>query len=498
MSYENRQVRWWLVVAMALTVAFSFQGCRALYESSEGRYAECGREMLESGNWLIPTLDSTPHWTKPPMTYWAIASGMAALGKNEWGARLYLAIAFFLTALAVTALARKMWDGKTATVAGIVYSTSLFPALASNMVTTDALLTLWEVAAATCYWYAYSSGRGAKGRRRMTLMWTFLGLAFLTKGPPGLIVLLAIIPFQIILSKKGDESPSLLNPPGLVIFAILGFGWYLAVNHLYPGLISSLTSDEVVKRVATDKFHRNSEWYKPFVIYLPLILFGCLPWAAYWPGTYKKGIAGKSPGDVLSKIRSSPALLFLVMWAVVPLVVFSAVKSRLALYILPLMAPVAAATARAVVLSLEKGSSRKKFAYAGVAAMAFIIGLKAFASIYPDGISNMRELHIAVTEAAGGENYEVSLYKEKLLWGLQFYEGRHVDRISVKGRYWKYKNLKQKVSEIQSDTGVRHLFVVRPGKKDKLAGKLTKFGITYREVPTRTGWRILAVDSGGA
>ena len=61
------------MIFLALFVAFSFQGTRGIYETTEGRYAECAREMVETGNYLAPTLSYRPHWSKPPLAYWIIA-----------------------------------------------------------------------------------------------------------------------------------------------------------------------------------------------------------------------------------------------------------------------------------------------------------------------------------------------------------------------------------------------------------------------------------------
>ena len=62
--------------------------------------------MGERGAYLEPTINYRPHWTKPPMTYWAILAGMEILGKNEWGVRLGNAVAFCLTVALVVGLAR--------------------------------------------------------------------------------------------------------------------------------------------------------------------------------------------------------------------------------------------------------------------------------------------------------------------------------------------------------------------------------------------------------
>ena len=76
-----RRPPWWLL-ALLVSMAFAFQGTRGIWEPDEGRYTVAGLNMLESGDWLVPTLDGEhPHLTKPPITYWAIA---ASVGRNKW------------------------------------------------------------------------------------------------------------------------------------------------------------------------------------------------------------------------------------------------------------------------------------------------------------------------------------------------------------------------------------------------------------------------------
>src|SRR5512139_1871318 len=104
--------QWIIVIALLIILAFAFQGSRGLWEPDEGRYVRCAYEMLNSGDWLTPRLNGVPHFTKPPLAYWLIASGLSAFGMNELGARFFNAIAFVLTALMAGFLATRMWDHK--------------------------------------------------------------------------------------------------------------------------------------------------------------------------------------------------------------------------------------------------------------------------------------------------------------------------------------------------------------------------------------------------
>src|SRR5918912_1230815 len=43
-----------------------------LFEPDEGRYAQIPREMLERGDWVVPTLQGKPYLDKPPLFYWLV------------------------------------------------------------------------------------------------------------------------------------------------------------------------------------------------------------------------------------------------------------------------------------------------------------------------------------------------------------------------------------------------------------------------------------------
>jgi 4-amino-4-deoxy-L-arabinose transferase-like glycosyltransferase len=490
-----RSVNWLLVAVTASITGFAFQGSRGLYETTEGRYAECAREMLDSGNWFEPALDGRPHWTKPPMTYWAIAAGMLLFGRNEWGVRFHLALSFVLVSLLAAALAGRMWGPATGTVAGVVYATSFFPAAASNMVSADNLLTLWEAAAVTCYYFAISSTSKPRSRRWILGMWLMSGLAFLTKGPPGLIFLAAVIPFHLIRRKRGIHSASLFNVPGMFLFAVVGFGWFLRENLLHPGLLASLAGDEVVARITTDRFHRNPQWYAPFVLYLPIVLFGCAPWAWYWVQAARKRGEKWPARSIARGIAQSPNSLFLILWAGVPLVIFSLAKSRLPLYILPLMMPLAIATARVVELASEQAAVGKRLFHVGLASVVLIVAVKAAGPLYPAGLADMKELYRAVAGLTGDRDYDVSLYRESRLWGLQFYENRHLDRLGGEGDAWADRTLDTALEEMIRPGGSALVLVARPSHRDELLADLTSHGIDGEEHLSPGGWSVILIGN---
>ena len=327
----------WSILALAILATISFQGSRGLYETTEGRYAECARETLQTHDYDDPVLNAHQHWTKPPLTYMAIMGGMALCGENAWGARAYLVLAFTLTVVAVFYTARSLWGAEVAPYCALIYATAPFPLAASNMVSTDTLLACFQGLALMCFWWAIRR----RQRRFIIMMWASLGLAFLTKGPPSLLPLLGIL-YPYYLEKRLDKTvPILWHPIGLAVFMVMGLGWYVTEAFEHNGLMNYWVFHETIGRNLYGEFDRNPQFYKAIVIYVPLLVFGTGPWVVLlaW---HRKKLAWPPTG-----IRHWPTWpharewAFIVLSVLLPLAVLSISKSKLPLYALPLLVPLA-------------------------------------------------------------------------------------------------------------------------------------------------------------
>jgi len=340
-----------LIVSLLFLVfyVFAFQGSRGIFESTEGRYANVAYVMLKTGDWIHPKLNiEQPHWTKPPLYYWTTALSMKMFGQNTFAVRFPGALAFLLSILLVFQLG-KIFVPRRPWLAGIIYATCIMPFGASNAVSTDGLLGLFETAAMTCLVFLFFDSLSGKKRFFLSLASSaFFGLAFLTKGPPALLPILGVILF-LFFDREARSSIKIRNLiSGILVFVIIGIAWFFIVTRETPGLLTYFLRDEVVNRVATGQFKRNPGFWGGFIVYLPTLLLGSLPWTYYiFRGVYhsaKKMPQSLKDGGIASKHKE----LFLFFWFLIPLLVFFVADSRLPLYIQPLFVPLALLGAREV------------------------------------------------------------------------------------------------------------------------------------------------------
>jgi 4-amino-4-deoxy-L-arabinose transferase-like glycosyltransferase len=330
----------WIVV-MALVLAFTFLGTRGLWEPDEGRYTNIALTMLDSGDWLDPMRnEDTGHWAKPPVTYWLIAASFWVFGPTAWAARLPSALAYLACIALGWRCARRLVPGAQDS-AAVIYATMLMPFCAGQLVTTDFPMAAAQALAV----YGFIEYRFGSGRRGwLWLMWAAFALAFMTKGPPALMPVLAILAMRW-LAPDGRRIPWPFHAAGALLFLALVSPWFIAVTLGHGGLMQYFLGAELVDRVASDRFGRNGQWYGWAAVYVPTLIVGVTPWvvsAWRWLRALPTSVRGWRDPDLRAHQAQA---LFVALWVVLPLLVFCLVQSRLPLYVLPIFLPIALAIA---------------------------------------------------------------------------------------------------------------------------------------------------------
>ncbi|HRZ16914.1 MAG TPA: glycosyltransferase family 39 protein [Candidatus Hydrogenedentes bacterium] len=466
------------VLVLAGLSTLLFQGSRGLYESTEGRYAECARQSAAAGSLWEPVLNGKPHWTKPPATYLATAAGLALLGENAWGARIGLSVAFVLTVLVVFRMGTLVWDRRAGAWCALVYAASPFTAGASNALSTDTYLALWMAATALFFWYS------VRGKRLWSAvaLGAALGAGFMTKGPVALLALIAVAVAYAHLRRRGDAFPAWHLLAGALVFAALGLPWFIVKMAQHPELRDYWILHETIGRNLYGEFDRNPEFYKPLTVYGPVLLFGALPWTALILFR-RRGIPWPS-GQWLRVARWPHAAewLFIVSGLLGPLAVFSLSTSRLALYLLPLFVPISLALGKGLDHLVEGGAlgRRGPLRLAVAVALALVVAKGIAARV--ESPHDMRQLAEKLAPALGEfPERDLLVLGEGELYGLQFYTGERMRALRV-------EEAQDAVKESRN-TGRAQLVLVKTKLLEKLAPHMDTRVYETRQVADR--WALI-------
>jgi 4-amino-4-deoxy-L-arabinose transferase-like glycosyltransferase len=221
-----------------------------------------------------------------------------------------------------------------------------FTTTAGQLVTTDyPLAALQSLAMFGFVLSRFGDERSPPRKVGIIVMWLGFSLGFLNKGPPALTTLVPVMVLSLIFPnpRRSDWKVHLV---GILLLAALAFPWYFDVTQRHEGLMDYFLRDEVVERVATDRFKRNGEWYGWLKVYGPTLLLGALPWTLSFLGWIRStpGILKAYRARQGENVASHEDIL-LIAWIAIPLLIFCLSRSRLPLYVLPLFTPIAIAIA---------------------------------------------------------------------------------------------------------------------------------------------------------
>ncbi|NNE09613.1 MAG: glycosyltransferase family 39 protein [Gemmatimonadetes bacterium] len=374
-----------ILIGLVILLRLVSLGESPLFDKTEGRYAEVGREMIESGNWITPTLHGgEPFWGKPPLHFWMTAVSMAIFGRNEWGARMPGFFSYVLMVLLFYRAVRQ-WDGaRTARLATLVLASAALPFIVAGQVLLDATFTLAVTGALIAYGDLLDRGSGRYA------FWAWLGLVLLAKGPVGVVLVIGAIVIHAILRREMRGIGQLMRPavllPGLLLAACIAAPWYLLAERATPGFsYYFFWQEHVLRYVKKDYGDLYGHGHvAPYGLIWAITLVGLLPWTVSLIATLRARIAGApsgtpsgassgAPSGALSRAASRKLAsgdAWALGWALSPLLFFTLSRSLSMPYAFPAFGGIAWLFAR----SAERAGIRALSASSLVALVILLAG----------------------------------------------------------------------------------------------------------------------------
>ena len=155
-----------VLIAVALLWAIAYLpnlGVRPL-RLEEGRRATPAREMLQSGNFVLPTLYGEPYLNKPPMFFWVVATCGWVQGEvNALSTRLPSVLSLLAGALLITRFAKKDLPVETRNLSALLLLATAVMVDKGSLGEIESFLAFLILAAMVCWRWGYRDEKGAAG-----------------------------------------------------------------------------------------------------------------------------------------------------------------------------------------------------------------------------------------------------------------------------------------------------------------------------------------------
>lgn len=328
---------------------------RDLWVQDEARYGEVVREMLSTGQWLIPHLNGHFYPDKPAPYFWLVAAVGGIVGQGAMAFRLVTVASTLLALFGVYRVGRRLYGPATGTWAAVVFATSFLTLFVGQIARMDMLLTACVVLA----WDALLRFRMQGEGRGLLAFWALTLLGVAVKGP--IALLFTVLPALVWLAAEdGWRGLRALRPLSglLALCAMVGLWVGLVLLEGDAHYLWQIWHDQLVGRAVNSWSHRE-----PFYFYFVLAPLLVMPWAGpVILGLYR----------LYAERRAQ--WLSVVLFALVPLIGVSLVSGKLFIYIEPLFPALSVAGAVAL---LPLAGARRPPLWASLPPIAFLLGWAA-------------------------------------------------------------------------------------------------------------------------
>ena len=373
----------WAVVYLPALGSIAIKG-------EEGRRILPAVRMLETGNYIVPQVGSSPYYRKPPLVNWLVAASFKLLGvRNESAARLPSAFSVLAVAIAFVTVARTSLGVRGSIIAALIWLTNIGIIEKGRLIEIEGLyVSLCGLA--IIFWLSFFLQK-----KSPWLIWlpasVFLGLGLLAKGPTHLLFFYAIVVAVLGYWKEWRVVVHPAHFVGLVVMTGIAAAW--AIPFVY-----STTSHVVIDKWAgqyTGRLKGIDFKFFDWIQNAPRALVYFFPWILLFP------FARFSRLQEQSEERLARAL----SWGtVVPFLIINLVPGAVARYSMPAIVPASwllGMLCAGNALQCPRGWMRDERVWTKIVAAFVALGITIGAIGYPVTaivLSNRQQVKIAAAE----------------------------------------------------------------------------------------------------
>jgi 4-amino-4-deoxy-L-arabinose transferase-like glycosyltransferase len=316
-----------ILIALVITGIYMFMNtCTTLWDRDEPEYAQVVLEMVESGNYVVPTFNSQMWLEKPPLIYWMMSIPVRIFGPTEFACRFFSAVGVGTTCLLTFIIGRKLVGTEAGLWTMPILASTLLVLIVGTAAITDALLLPFIVAVMAILLISAKSGMSFK---HIILMGGALGLGTLTKGPIGLIPMPAIAAILFFDRKNRNNMGQYIRriAVSLAIGAVIFLLWAIPVNIITNGeFFRVFVGRDIINRAFRPMESHGGNFLLFLPYYLLDIVIGFFPWTLHLPGAFS-AVSGGRVGGKYGRV-------YLLSWIIPCVVLMTLAATKLPHYII--------------------------------------------------------------------------------------------------------------------------------------------------------------------
>lgn len=301
-----------LVLLLAGFLYFFQLGQPSAWDQDEGQMFAASLEMVKSGEYLTPHLNSQIYFHKPPLYAWLTTILYRLFGFHEFFGRFWAAIFGIAGVLLTYIFAKDLYSERTGLLAALVLATSPLYIILAKMGLVDIVLTFFMAAALYCFHLGYKKPTDKKW---WYLFYASMAFATMTKGPLGILIPgLSVIIF-LITEKNLPFIRKMIPFKGFILYLLIASPWFIIETIREGVYFLKIMFGQFLFSIYFTPFQQHPG---PFYYYIIVALLGFVPWS----------------GFLIPAIFRMPNKLILI-FAAVMLAFFSLASTKVPGYFLP-------------------------------------------------------------------------------------------------------------------------------------------------------------------